>query len=289
MEGLVINLQGGLYKVKTSNDLIFNCKASGNLRHKKINPVVGDKVKIDIIDEKKLTGYLVEVFDRKNKLTRPNVSNVDYALIVNSAVEPNFNDYLLDKMLFVIENNNIEPIIIFTKLDLLKEDDKNYNEVINEIKIYKKYYKVIETNKDLFEIEKILKYNSISVITGQTGVGKSTLLNKLNKDLNLNTSEISKTLGRGKHTTRDSKLLEIFKDKYIIDTPGFSSFDLSNIEMNQIGFVTKPFKQYLNKCKFNNCKHINEPKCEVKKDLENNKFEQSLYNNYLKIVSEINS
>ena len=291
-QGLIVDLKGGLYKVKEhKTNFIYKVKGRGKLRYNNLSPVVGDNVIFSIEDNVALSGSIEEILERKNKLERPNVANIDKAIIVSSVTEPYLNDYIIDKMLFIIEFNNIEPILVFTKIDLLNKLKENKRaEVKAKINDYKKIgYEIIESSWKNFEKDKILKIleqNKVYVITGQTGVGKSTFLNNLNNNLNLKTDEISKALGRGKHTTRHVELLEVVPYVYIVDTPGFSSFDISNINSNQKSYIMTPFKKYLNKCKFNNCMHINEPGCEVKKDLEKNNFSLRLYKNYLKILNE---
>lgn len=273
MEGIIIKNISDLYVVKCK-DSVFNCKAKGIFRKEKITPTVGDKVIIDI--EKKVIN---KVFERKNILVRPPISNIDQAIIVVSVKEPDFSTNLLDKFLVIIEYNNILPIICLTKLDLL-ENKKNIDKYIN---YYKKLgYQVVE-NTDIDSIKNILK-KKITVITGQSGVGKSTLINKLDKNLNLKTNVISKALNRGKHTTRHVELLELF-DGLVADTPGFGA--LSFIGMTKEDIKNNMYEFKSNNCKYKDCMHIKEDECIIKNLVNNDTILKSRYENYIKFINEI--
>lgn len=275
MEGLIIKNISDLYRVK-SQDGYFECKAKGIFRKKNIIPTVGDKV---LFDKEKL--IITDILDRKNILVRPPIANVDQALIVMSTINPTFSTYLIDKLLNVIEFNNIKPIICITKLDLFH--DKTIDKYIN-------YYRgigyevILNTNID--DIKKVLK-NKITVLTGQSGVGKSTLLNKLNFNLNLKTNDISYALGRGKHTTRHTEIYEVC-DGYIADTPGFSSL-LLNMKKEDIRDNMVEFNNYKDKCKYRDCMHLNEDECEIKRLVKEGTIISSRYENYIKFISEIKS
>ena len=215
MEGIIIKNESNNYTVRTNKGINI-CKPRGKFRLDKITPLVGDKVIIDDINN-----YLLEIKPRKNSLIRPQIANVDIALIVTSVKEPNFDSNLLDKLLTIISYNNIEPIICLTKTDLLnEEEEKNIKEIFN---YYQSIGYTVVTNNDIKEIKKLIT-GKIVVFAGQSGAGKSSLLNKLDKNLNLETNEISKALGRGKHTTRCTTLYDI-DSSLVADTPGFSSVD----------------------------------------------------------------
>ena len=200
MEGIIIKNESNNYTVRTKKGINI-CKPRGKFRLDKITPLVGDKVIIDDINN-----YLLEIKPRKNSLIRPQIANVDIALIVTSVKEPNFDSNLLDKLLTIISYNNIEPIICLTKTDLLnEEEEKNIKEIFN---YYQSIGYIVVTNNDIKEIKKLIT-GKIVVFAGQSGAGKSSLLNKLDKNLNLETNEISKALGRGKHTTRCTTLYDI--------------------------------------------------------------------------------
>lgn len=274
MKGLIIKNISNDYLVKTSKGE-YLCKARGKFRNNNIIPLVGDKVKID-----ENNNYILDIEERKNYLIRPSVSNIDQALIVTSVKSPEFSTNLLDKLLVIISYNNIEPIICLTKLDLLNNKEKE------EIKKYIDYYKntgyKIITNENKRNFKNIFK-DKITVLTGQSGAGKSSLLNMLDKNLELKTNEISKALGRGKHTTRHTELYKI-NDGYVVDTPGFSAIDLSNIPKVAIRDNMKEMFDNLDNCKYRDCMHIKEDGCAVKRKVNNNEILESRYNNYKNFI-----
>ncbi len=270
MEGKIVKIISNDYTV-LSNTSNYVCKSRGKFKNINVTPLVGDEV---VFDE--LNNYILEIKKRKNELLRPPVSNIDNALIIAN-VKPTFNTNLLDKLLCIIEFNNIKPIICFTKLDLLTKEE------LKQIKTYMDYYRKIGyevyDNRNIIEIKKIFK-NKITVLTGQSGAGKSTLLNKLDSKLNLKTDEISLALGRGKHTTRHVELLKI-EDGLVADTPGFSSLDfigMSNIDIRD-NFIE--FNLYKENCKYRDCMHLNEDECGIK---NNPNIIKSRYENYKKFV-----
>lgn len=275
MNGIIVKNISDLYTVKYEN-LKIDCKAKGIFRNIKITPTVGDNV---IFDENKK--IITKVLDRKNILERPPVSNVDVALIVMSVTEPDFNTNLLDKLLIVISFNKITPIICLSKLDLLD----NYNLINKYIKYYENLgYKVIK-NTDYDSLKEIFK-DKITVITGQSGVGKSTLLNHIDNSLSLKTNEISKALGRGKHTTRHTELIDI-ENGLVADTPGFSSITFEGMVKEDIKKYMVEFNRYSDKCKYNDCTHIKEEDCYIKHLIEEGIILESRYINYKKFIIEI--
>ncbi len=272
LEGRIIKINSDIFTIKV-NKKNYDCIVRGKLKNTKL--LVGDMVLVDTENK-----TIESVKDRKNYLLRPNVANVDIALIVTSIKEPDINYTLLDKLISIITINKIEPVIILTKRDLaIEEEIKNINKTM-------KYYESIGikvfNNSD---VKKIKKYLSKKIVTvcGQTGAGKSTLINKFDKNLNLETNEISKKLGRGKHTTRLVSLYEV-DDFYIIDTPGFSSIDINNYSKEEI---KNSFIEFRDKeCKYNDCKHICEDGCEIINEVNNNKILLSRYEDYLKFIKE---
>lgn len=274
MEGQITKILSNLYFV-TSNKSVYECKARGKFRHDKIIPVVGDYVIFSEIDK-----YITEILPRKNFLIRPLSSNIDQGLIITSLKSPDFSANLLDKLLLISEYNRITPVICITKEDLLNDDEKKEFESI--INYYRKIgYKVLYNSK-LDEVKAIFK-DKVTVFIGQTGSGKSTLLNKLDSGLNLETNEISKALGRGKHTTRFVQLISIFGGS-VLDTPGFSSIDLSKLDDIDIKNCFIEFKDY--SCRFQDCKHIGEHDCAVKKAVESGEILRSRYDNYKKFIEK---
>lgn len=273
MQGQIVKILSNLYFVN-SNDKIYECHSRGKFRNDKITPTVGDYVEFD--DK---NNYILKILPRKNTLIRPLVSNIDQAFIITSCKSPLFSSNLLDKLLVILEYHDIKPIICFTKLDLLNTKEKK------EIKKIKKYYQkigyIVLNNTNLWRIKRLFK-NKTTVFTGQTGAGKSTLLNRLNNKLNLETGEISKALGRGKHTTRHVELIELFKGK-VLDTPGFSSIDFKELDKVDIrnGFIE--FSKY--NCPYQDCMHLNEKECKVKEAVVANKILPTRYDNYQKIIN----
>ena len=277
MEGLIIKNISNDYVVKSNNN-IYTCKPRGKFRKDKTTPLVGDKV---TFDEK--NNYILKIHSRTNSLIRPSVANIDTALIITSVKNPNLDTYLLDKLLTIISFNNIEPIICFTKIDLLtKEEKENISKIM---KYYKKIgYKVV-TNENIDNFKNIFK-NKIVVLTGQSGAGKSSLLNKLNPKLNLKTNDISYALNRGKHTTRHTELYELLGG-YVVDTPGFSQVDFLEMNKTDIAHNMKDIFEASHNCKYKDCLHIKEDGCYVKEQLEKGIILKSRYDNYKQFIESI--
>ena len=273
MQGKIIKQISNDYTVKS--DKLYICKARGKFRNMKITPLVGDEVIFDEVDN-----YILDVLPRKNELSRPSIANIDKAIIITSLKKPDFSSNLLDKLLVIIEYNNIHPIIIFTKKDLLTENE--YKSMLPYINYYKSLYEVY-MNDEIDKIKKIFKDN-ISVFTGQTGAGKSTLLNKLDKNLNLKTNEISNALNRGKHTTRHTELLKI-EGGLVADTPGFSALEFIGMTKEDIRDNFIEFNKYRDECSFNDCMHVSEKKCKIKEKVLDGTILKSRYENYLKFIS----
>lgn len=274
MEGRITKQISNQYKV-TVNGVDYICSARGKFRNLGLSPLVGDKVRID---EQTLT--IEEILPRVNELERPVVSNVDMALIVTSVKKPDLSLSLLDKELSVILANNIEPVICLTKLDLLKKEElKNLKPLI---KYYKSIGIKVVDNKRLGKIKSILK-NKLVVLTGQTGAGKSSLLNKLDKRLNLETKPISEALNRGVHTTRHTEIYKIGKI-FFVDTPGFSALDLNNIDKEKLKETFLEFQKY--ECDFKDCMHIKEKGCKVIEAMSKGIILPSRYINYTRFIKE---
>ena len=275
MQGRITKQISNLYTVLVA-DKELECSARGKFRNTGISPVVGDIVEVNLD-----TKTIDEIYPRKNKLERPVVANVDIALIVTSVKKPDLSLTLLDKLLTNVIANDIKPVICLTKLDLLSKDE------LKKIKPIIKYYKSIGIpvilNTQTFKLKRLLK-NNLVVLTGQSGAGKSSLLNKLNKDLNLDTSPISEALNRGVHTTRHTEIYKLGKI-YFVDTPGFSALDLKDITKKQLKDTFIEFKNY--NCSFNDCMHNNEKNCGVKDAYKNGKILNSRYDNYLIFLKEI--
>lgn len=275
MTGQIIKILKNEFIVSSNNNN-YICTLRGKLKTEGITPKVGDYVFFELENK-----VIEKIEKRKNSLDRPSVSNIDIALIVTSITKREFSTNLLDKLLIICEINNITPVICLTKKDLLTKNDKK--EINKIIKYYKKIgYKVLY-NTNLRKIKKLFK-NKTTVLTGQTGSGKSTLMNKLNKELNFETNEISKALGRGVHTTRSVTLVEMYKGK-VLDTPGFSLIDLTNYSDIDIKRSFPEFNKI--NCPYKDCSHINEKDCLVKKEVEKGNILESRYINYLKFIKEV--
>ncbi len=271
-QGQIIKNISNIYTIISDNKL-YECIPRGKFRASKLTPLVGDKV---IFNEETLS--IKEILPRQNELIRPHISNVDIALIITSLKSPDLSLNLLDKELTCILLANIEPVICFTKLDLINKEEQT------QLKKLTKYYEALGikvfTNTNLNPLKKYLSHKYI-VLTGQTGSGKSSLINKLNPNLNLEVGEISLALGRGKHTTRHTEYYNIF-DFFIADTPGFSSLDLSSYSKEEIKNTFKEFSLY--PCIYHDCNHIKEGECRVKEAVANNKILKSRYDNYCSFI-----
>ena len=275
MEGIIIKNISNDYVVKIGDNL-YNCKPRGKFRKDKLIPLVGDIVEIDTKNN-----YILNIKKRKNSLIRPSVANIDKAIIITS-VKPKLDTNLLDKLLVITSYNKIEPIICFSKLDLLNEEE--LNEINDIMDYYKKIGYTVIRNTDLEEIKLIFK-DSLSVFVGQSGSGKSTLLNNLDKSLELKTNEISKSLGRGKHTTRHVELYSLF-DGLVVDTPGFSSLDLFELSNIDIRDNMKEMFDNLDFCKYRDCMHVKEDNCYIKELVSKKEILKSRYDNYLSFLKK---
>jgi ribosome biogenesis GTPase / thiamine phosphate phosphatase len=284
-KGKIIKALSGFYYVK-SKDTIIQCRGRGVFRKNNITPLVGDNVVFTAENDRE--GYIMEIKERENELVRPPIANVDQAILIFSAKDPEFSPHLLDRFLVIIESYQIKPIIVITKIDLANSD-----ELLN-IKQYAKAYEkigydvLLTSSKNEIGLEDIypLLENKITVFAGQSGVGKSSLLNALQPELNLETKAISKHLGRGKHTTRHVELLEI-GNGLVADTPGFSSLDFSNIEAEELTYCYPEMKERFANCKFRGCLHDKEPHCAIKEAVETGEIEEFRYNHYLLFLKEI--
>lgn len=285
-KGKIIKALSGFYYVKAEDGKVYQCRGRGVFRKRKISPLVGDYIEFQSDNE--YEGYVLEVFARKNELIRPPISNIDQAILVFSAVEPMFSPQLLDRFLVVIEAAKIEPIICVTKIDLMSQAEA---EQVNKfIELYKEIgYTIIqlssETNEGIQHVTPLLE-EKITVFAGQSGVGKSSLLNAIRPDLQLKTAEISTHLGRGKHTTRHVELIEV-AGGLVADTPGFSSLEFTDIEAVDLTSYFIEFAQASVGCKFRGCLHLNEPGCAVKEKLANGEIAKSRYTNYETFMQEI--
>ena len=288
INGKIIKGIGGFYYVDTENGL-YECRARGIFRKNKITPLVGDRVSISVVDEENKKGVVEEIEERDTELVRPPIANVDKALIVFAIKNPSPNLSLLDRFIVLAEKENLEIVIVFTKVDLDTD-----GELLGELKdIYEvSGYKVISvSNKLKLNIDKIkeeLKENTV-VFAGPSGVGKSSLLNEVDKNFELKTGEVSDKIKRGKHTTRHAELLKLECGGMVADTPGFSSLTLDDIEESELKEYFIEFDKY-DECRFGSrCIHENEPSCAVKEAVENGDISKKRYESYIQLLNEIRS
>ncbi|MEK4285378.1 MULTISPECIES: ribosome small subunit-dependent GTPase A [Ureibacillus] len=284
--GQIRKALSGYYYVYDEGKLL-QCRGRGVFRKRGEQPLVGDFVEYEKVEEGS-DGVIKKIFPRKNELIRPPIANVDQSLLVFSVKEPDFNTILLDRFLVILESHQVIPIICLTKMDLLTEKEKD--EINSYIKIYKDIgYEVVDTYKNdptlLDRLEPILK-GKTTVLAGQSGVGKSTLLNTLIPNLNLKTGEISQSLGRGKHTTRHVELIEV-AGGLVADTPGFSSFEFDHLEKEDLTTCFPEFERKKDECKFRGCLHLKEPKCAIKAGVESGDILEFRYEHYLQFLKEI--
>lgn len=274
-KGIIQQSLSGFYDIYDHGQ-IFRTRARGNFRARKIKPVVGDHVEFE-------NGYLLKVLERKNQLVRPLVANIDAAVIVTAAVKPDFSTNLLDRQLVALESQKIQPVIFFSKNDLL--DDKAYAQLLEVADNYQAIGYQVFINQDPFNsanLKQLLDSLAGKVVTmmGQTGAGKSTLLNHLKPDLNLATGEISQSLKRGRHTTRKVSLLEVGQ-ALIADTPGFSSYEDFNMTAIELSQCFPEMLALAPECRFRGCLHLKEPGCAVKSALKDDKIMKTRYEDYV--------
>lgn len=265
---------------------IYECKAKGAFRNQNLKPLVGDNVEIDIINEEEKKGNIISIYERKNELLRPAVSNVDQAVVIFAAVKPSPNMNLLDRFLLFMEKEEVPTIICFNKCDLAT------TEQLEELrKIYKDsgcqlFFTSAKKELGLEELRQALK-GKVSTVAGPSGVGKSSLINMLQDDVCMETGEISKKIERGKHTTRHSQLIPVQEDTYIMDTPGFSTLYLEGFEKEDLKNYYPEFDDYYSECRFMGCNHVSEPDCAVKQAVEEGRISQSRYDNYKILFEEL--
>ena len=285
IEGRIIKGIGGFYYIETEKGL-YECRARGIFRKNKITPLVGDFVKISVVDEDNKKGVVEEIQERKTELVRPPIANVNKALIVFAVKNPTHHLSLLDRFIVLAERENLEIVIILTKIDL--DDDNTFEKIKN---IYEPCgYKVIGVsnleNKNIDKVKEELKDNTV-VFAGPSGVGKSSLLNQIDSNFQLKTGDVSDKIKRGTHTTRHAELFELKFGGMVADTPGFSSLTLDDIEDIDLKDYFIEFEDY-DDCKFGSrCIHQNEPNCAVKEAVENGEIPKERYESYIQLLNEI--
>ena len=286
MQGKIIKGIGGFYYVHGQDGIVYECRAKGIFRKDKIKPLVGDNVEISVLDEEKCTGNVDEILPRRNTLVRPAAANVDQALVVFAVASPKPNLNLLDRFLISMEQQDIPVVICFNKKDLANGD-----ELDNISNIYSGCgYRVLtvsaEKEEGIDQVRQILE-GKTTVVAGPSGVGKSSLTNLLQEEVNMETGEISKKLKRGKHTTRHSQLITVGAHTYLMDTPGFSSLFVDGMEKEELRMYFPELRRYEGECRFQGCVHVNEPDCRVKEAVKEGKISRERYESYVGLYEEL--
>lgn len=282
LNGIIVKGIGGFYYVE-ADDEIYECKARGVFRKERITPLVGDNVSITVGDNGR--NSIDEIFERRNYFNRPPISNVDNLVIVSSTCDPRPNTLIIDRLTAIAVRKNVRPVIVFTKDDLQKADE--YIDIYRSTGI-NVFTVSNETGEGVDEVRAFLR-GSVSVFTGNSGVGKSSLLNCISPEFSLETGEISKKLGRGRHTTRH---VELFKtlDGYIADTPGFSSLDFETndiIKKDELADCFPEFTDFIGTCKFTSCSHVNDKGCKIVEALKNGEIHPSRHESYVALYNEV--
>ena len=286
MQGKIVKGISGFYYVHVVGTGIYECKAKGVFRNRKVKPLVGDNVEIVVLDEEKHLGNVEEILPRKNELIRPAVSNINMALVIFEAAKPDPNFNLLDRFLCLMEYQKVPVTICFNKCDLVSEEEKENLQKIYAPAGYDILFTSVKTGENIDRLKALLAEKTTTV-AGPSGVGKSSLINELQTDVRMQTGAISDKIGRGKHTTRHSEIISIGQDTYIMDTPGFSSMDLPGFEKEDLWTCYPEFVPYEPECRFIGCSHIGEPDCGVKNALAEGKISRVRYDNYVILYEEM--
>lgn len=285
MQGKIIKGISNFYYV-AAGDHIYECKAKGVFRKEHQKPLVGDNVELEVLDEEKKLGNIVELKERKSELIRPAVANVDQALVIFAITKPQPNFNLLDRFLVMIEQRGLPCIICFNKADLDNDGSgEQYEKIYRDCGYQTVLVSALE-KRGLEELRDLLR-GKTTTVAGPSGVGKSSLINELLSEQIMETGNISEKIERGKHTTRHTQLMAFEQDSFILDTPGFSSLDLFDLEKEDLSGVYPEFEDYIPECKFRGCSHITEPVCGVKQAVADGKISKLRYENYCLLYQEL--
>lgn len=290
MQGKIIKGIAGFYYVHVEDKGIYECKAKGIFRKDNTKPLVGDDVQLEVISEEEMTGNIVQILPRRSELIRPAVANVDQAVIIFAITKPSPNLNLLDRFLVMMQTQNLPCVICFNKLDIASDKEQEWLRNIYEPCGYEVLYVSAKAAADhpesLEPLREILK-GKTTTVAGPSGVGKSSLINSLQSDICMETGEISTKIERGKHTTRHSQLISLSNGTYIMDTPGFSSLSLFEMEKEELQQYYPEFAEYETACKFGGCSHISEPVCGIKEAVKAGKISKERYENYKLLYEEL--
>lgn len=285
MQGKIIKGIAGFYYVHTGKEL-YECKAKGIFRNKKIKPLVGDNVEIEVLNEEEKKGNITEIIERKNQLIRPAVANIDQILVIFAATKPAPNFNLLDRFLVTMEGYGVDTIICFNKKDLVTEEEMQKLQSIYAKCGYQVIFTSTKTEDGIEQVQELIE-NKTTALAGPSGVGKSSMINLLHPHAQMETGNISEKIERGKHTTRHSEIFHVSEDTFIMDTPGFSSLYVDNLEKEELRERFPEFLAYEGTCRFQGCVHIHEPECRVKEALEQGNISRSRYENYKLFYEEL--
>lgn len=288
MTGKIMKGIGGFYYVYVENAGLYECRAKGIFRNKKMKPNVGDVVDIDVISEEEKTGNLVVIHPRKNQLIRPMVANVDQALVIFAVHEPEPNFQLLNRFLIMMEKQEIPVVICFNKMDLASDTEREQLLLDYENSGCHVLFSSAQEGEGIPELKSLLR-GKTTVMAGPSGVGKSSTLNSISEGKQMETGAVSEKIKRGRHTTRHSELIYLGEDTYLMDTPGFSSLYLMDIDKEDLRFYFPEFGAYENQCRFNGCSHIHEPGCAVKEALAEGRISRMRYEDYCYLYEELAS
>lgn len=285
MRGKIIKGIAGFYYVHTEELCVYECRAKGIFRKEKIKPLVGDNVELEILDAQKKEGSVTRILPRRSSLIRPAVANVDQALVLFSIVKPEPNFNLLDRFLIMLEQQHLPCILCFNKSDIASEKEREFLQNVYEGSGYRLLFISVKKERGLEEVRELLR-GKTTTLAGPSGVGKSSLINYLYPQAQMETGEISQKIERGKHTTRHSELFALERETYLMDTPGFSSLQLFAMGKEELKDFYPEFRKYEAACRFRGCVHINEPECGVKAALEVGEISEIRYHNYTVLYKE---
>lgn len=286
MQGKIIRGIAGFYYVHVVESGVYECKAKGIFRKDGIKPLVGDDVEIEILDEKDMEGNIMQILPRRNDLVRPAVANIDQALVVFAAAKPKPHFQLLDRFLVMMESKEIPAILCFNKSDIVDDAEIASLKEIYENCGYPLLFTSAKEETNIDELKELLR-GKTTAIAGPSGVGKSSLINQLQSGVKMETGSISRKIERGKHTTRHSELIVLEEGSYIMDTPGFSSLYVGDIEKEELKYCFPEFSAYEGKCRFNGCSHTHEPGCAVREAVEEGKIHRMRYEDYTFLYREL--